>query len=86
MGSSSCTEEGLEHVTLGHENHLVQRKSPPLVGFTLLPVASLLLPVTAASPPMSTGVPSPSPLLGKLLPPPAAHRLPRVEVEAKGVT
>jgi len=56
-----------EHVALGHGNHVVvQRKSPPLVGFTSLPVASLLSPVTATSPPMSIGAPSPSPLLGKL--------------------
>ena len=54
----------LEHVALGHGNRVVQRKSPPLVGFTSLPVASLLLPVTAASPPMSIGAPPPSPLLG----------------------
>ena len=72
----------LEHVALGHGNRVVvQRKSPPLVGFTSLPVASLLLPVTAASPPMPIGAPSPSPLLRKLSPPPAARRSPRVEVE-----
>jgi len=72
----------MEHVALGHENCVVvQRKSPPLVGFTSLPVASLLLPVTAASPPMPIGAPSPSPLLRKLSPPPAARRSPRVEVE-----
>ena len=72
----------MEHVALGHGNRVVvQRKSPPLVGFTSLPVASLLSPVTAASPPMSIGAPSPSPLLGKLSPPPAARRSPRVEVE-----
>ena len=32
----------LEHVALGHGSRVVQRKSPPLVGLTLLPVASLL--------------------------------------------
>ena len=38
----------LEHVALGH--HVpVQRKSPPLVGFTSLPVASLLSLATAAT-------------------------------------
>ena len=61
--------------------HVVQRKSPPLVGFTSLPVASLLSPVTAASPPMSIGAPSPSPLLRKLSPTPAARRSPQVEVK-----
>ena len=39
----------LEHVALGHGNRVVQHKSPPLVGFTSLPVASLLLPATAAA-------------------------------------
>ena len=39
----------LEHVALGHGNRVVPRKSPPLVGFTSLPVASLLLPATAAA-------------------------------------
>ena len=38
----------LEHVALGHRVP-VQRESPPLVGFTSLPVASLLLPATAAA-------------------------------------
>ena len=48
----------LEHVSLSHGNRVVQRKSPPLVGFNSLPVASLLSPVTAAaSPPMSQVVP-----------------------------
>ncbi len=48
----------LEHVALGHGNRVVvQRKSPPLVGFTSLPVASL---VTAASPPISIGALDPS--------------------------
>jgi hypothetical protein len=71
----------LEHVALGHGNRVVQRKSPPLVGFTSLPVASLLLPATAAaSPPMSMEATSLSPPLGKLSPPPA-RRLPRVEAQ-----
>ena len=62
----------LEHVALGHGNRVVQRKSPPLVGFTSLPVASLLSPATAAaSSLMSMEVTSPSPLFGKLSPPPA---------------
>ncbi len=69
----------LEHVSLGH--HVVQHKSPPLVGFTSLPVASLLLPATAAaSSPMSMEVTSPSPPFGKLSTPPA-RRLPRVEAQ-----
>jgi len=38
----------LEHVALGHRVP-VQRKSPPLVGFTSLPVASLLSLATAAA-------------------------------------
>ncbi len=73
----------LEHVALDHGNRVVvvQRKSPPLVGSTLLPVASLLLPMTATSPPMSIGALDPSSLLGKLSPPPAACRTPRVKVE-----
>ena len=51
----------LEHVALGHGNHVVvQRKSPPLVGITLLPVVSLLSPVTAASLPISIGALDPS--------------------------
>jgi hypothetical protein len=76
----------LEHVALGHGNRAgVQRKSLPLVGFTSLSVASLLSPVTAASPLMSIGAPSPSPLLGKLSPPPAARRSPRVEVEVTAI-
>ena len=71
----------LEHVALGHGNCVVQRKYPPLVSFTLLPVASLLSPATAApSPPMSMEATSPSPLLGKLSPPPA-RRLPRVKAQ-----
>jgi hypothetical protein len=57
LGAWACRAERrkvLEHVALGHVNRLVQRKSPPLIGFTLLPAALLLLPATAAaSPPMS---------------------------------
>jgi hypothetical protein len=71
----------LEHVALGHGNRVVQRKSPPLVGFTSLPAALLLSPATAAaSPPMSMEATSPSPLFGKLLPPPA-RRLPWVKAQ-----
>ena len=70
----------LEHVALGHR--VVQRKSPPLVGFTSLLVASLLSPATAAaSAPMSMEVTSPSPPFGKLSAPPSARRLPRVEAQ-----
>mgnify|MGYP006187658891 CR=1 FL=1 len=71
----------LEHVALGHGSRVVQRKSPPLVGFTLLPVASLLSTAsTAASSPMSKEeVTSPSPPFGKSTPP--ACRSPRVEVQ-----
>ena len=72
----------LEHVALGHGNRVVvQRKSPPLVGFTSLPVASLLLTAsTAASSPMSREEEtSPSPPFGKSTPP--ARRSPRVEVQ-----
>ncbi len=69
----------LEHVALGHR--VVQRKSPPLVGFTLLPVASLLSPATAAaSSPMSMEVTFPSPPFGKLSTP-LACRSPRVEAQ-----
>jgi hypothetical protein len=52
----------LEHVALGHGNRVVvQRKSPPLVGITLLPVASLLSAAsTAASLPISIGALDPS--------------------------
>ena len=69
----------LEHVALGHR--VVQRKSPPLVGFTSLPVASLLSTTsTAASSPMSKEeVTLPSPPFGKSTPP--ARRSPRVEVQ-----
>jgi hypothetical protein len=71
----------LEHVALGHGNSVAQRNSPPLVGFTSLPVVLLLLQATAAaSPPMSMKATSPSPPLGKLSPP-LAHRLPRVEAQ-----
>jgi len=71
----------LEHVALGHGNRVVQRKSPPLLGFTSLPVASLLSPVTAAaSPPMSMEATSPSPPLGKFSPP-LACRSPQVEAQ-----
>jgi len=67
----------LEHVALGHRVP-AQRKSPPLVGFTSLPVASLLLPATAAaSAPMSMEATSPSPPFRKLSPLPAC-RSPRV--------
>ena len=49
----------LEHVALGHR--VVQRKSPPLVGFTSLPVVLLFSPATAAaSTPMSMEATSPS--------------------------
>ena len=71
----------LEHVALGHGNRVVQRKCPPLVGFTLLPVASLLsLATAAASSPMSKEVTSPSPPFGKLSTPPA-RRSPCVEAQ-----
>jgi hypothetical protein len=61
---------------------VVQRKSPSLVGFTSLPVASFLSTAsTAASSPMSKEeVTSPSPPFGKSTTPPA-RRLPRVEVQ-----
>jgi hypothetical protein len=70
----------LEHVALGHR--VVQHKSPPLVGLTLLPVASLLSPATAAasSTPMSMEATSPSPPFWKLSPPPA-RRSPRVQAQ-----
>ena len=69
----------LEHVVLGHR--VVQHKSPPLVGFTSLPVASLLSPATAAaSTLMSMEATSPSPPFGKLSPP-LARRSPRVEAQ-----
>ena len=69
----------LEHVALGHR--VVQRKSPPLVGLTSLPVASLLSPATAAaSTPMSMEATSPSQPFGKLSPLPA-RRLPCVEAQ-----
>ena len=53
-------KEVLAHVALGHGNRVVvQRKSPPLVGITSLPVASLLSAVTAATPPISIGAVGP---------------------------
>ena len=84
LGASACRaarRKVLEHVALGHGSRVVQRKSPPLVGFTLLPVASLLLTATtAASSPMSKEeVTSPSPPFGKSTSP--ARRSPRVEVQ-----
>ena len=71
----------LEHVALGHGSRVVQRKSPPLVGLTLLPVASLLSTAsTSASSPMAKDeVTSPSPPFGKSTPP--ARRSPRVEAQ-----
>jgi hypothetical protein len=70
----------LEHVALGHGNCVVLHKSPPLVGFTSLPVALLLSPATAAaSPPMSMEATSLSLPFGKS--PPPACRLPRVEAQ-----
>jgi hypothetical protein len=69
----------LEHVALGHR--VVQCKSPLHIGFTLLPVASLLLLETAAaSTPMSMEATSPSPPFGKLSPP-LARRSPCVEAQ-----
>ncbi len=84
LGAWACRavrRKVLKHVALGHGNR-VQRKSPPLVGFTSLPVASLILPATAAaaSPPMLMEATSLLPPLGKLSPPPA-RRLPRVEAQ-----
>jgi hypothetical protein len=53
-------KEVLAHVALGHGNRVVvRRKSPPLVGITSLPVASLLSAVTAATPPISIGAVGP---------------------------
>ena len=49
MAHQAAQRKVLEHVALGHGNRVVPRKSPPLVGFTSLPVASLLLPATAAA-------------------------------------
>ncbi len=71
----------LEHVALGHGSRVFQCKSPPLVGFTSLPVASLLsTATTAASSPMSKEeVTSPSPPFGKSTPP--ACRSPCVKVQ-----
>ena len=61
----------LEHVALGHGSRVVERKSPPLGGFTSLPVASLLsTATTATSSPMSKEeVTSPSPPFWKSTPP-----------------
>jgi hypothetical protein len=84
LGALACRaarRKVLEHVALGHGSRVVQRKSLPLVGFTSLPVASLLsTATTATSSPMSKEeVTSPSPPFGKSTPP--ARRLPRVEVQ-----
>jgi len=86
LGARACRaawRKVLEHVALGNGScvRVVQRKSPPLVGFTSLPVASLLsTATTAASSPMSKEeVMSPSPPFGKSTPP--AHRSPRVKVQ-----
>jgi len=85
LGTMACRaaqRKVLEHVALGHGNRVVQCKSPPLFGFNLLPVASLLSSAAAAaSSPMSMEATSLSPPLGKLSPPPA-HRLPCVEAQA----
>jgi hypothetical protein len=83
-GALACRavrRKGLDHVALGHGSHVVQRKSPPLVGFTSLLVASLLLTVTTStSSPMSKEeVMSLSPPFGKSTPP--ARRSPRVKVQ-----
>ena len=71
----------LEHVALGHGSRVVQRKSPPLLAFTSLPVASLpSTATTAASSPMSKEeVTCTSPPFVKSTPP--ARRSPRVEVQ-----
>jgi hypothetical protein len=78
LGTMACRaaqRKVLEHVALGHGNRVVQRKSPPLFGFNLLPVASLLSSAAAAaSSPMSMEATS--------LSPPPAHRLPCVEAQA----
>ena len=61
LGTLACRaarRKVLEHVALGQGSRVVQRKSPPLVGFTSLPVASLLSTAsTAASTPMSKELP-----------------------------
>ena len=84
LGAIACQaarRKVLEHVALGHGNRVVPHKSPPLIGFNSLPVASLLLPATlATSPPMSMEATSPSPLLGKLSTL-LARRSPRVEAQ-----
>jgi hypothetical protein len=70
----------LQHVALGHGSRVVQRKSPPLVGFTSLPVAFLLSTASTTSSTMSKEeVTSPSPPFGKSTPP--ARRSPRVETQ-----
>jgi hypothetical protein len=83
LGALACRaarRKVLEHVALGHGSRVVQHKSPPLVGFTLLPVASLLLTASTASSPMSKEeVTSPSPPFGKSTPP--ACRSPCVEAQ-----
>ncbi len=67
LACQAARRKVLEHVALGHGSRVVQRKSPPLVGFSLLPVASFLsTATTAASSPMSKEeVTSPSPPFGK---------------------
>jgi len=81
MARQAVRQKVLEHVALGHGNRVVQRKTPHLVGFNLLPVASLLSPAAAASSPlMSMEATSPSPPLGKLSHPPA-RKSPRVEAQ-----
>jgi len=81
MACRAVRRKVLEHVALGHGNRVVPCKSPPLVGFNSLPVASLLSPATVAtSPPMSMEATSPSPPLGKLSTP-LARRSPRVEAQ-----
>ena len=81
MARRAARRKMLEHVALGHGNHVVRCKSPPLTGFSSLPVASLLLPATVAtSPPMSMEATSLSPPLGKSSPP-LAHRSPWVEAQ-----
>jgi len=83
MACRAAQRKVLEHVALGHGNCVVPCKSPPLIGFNLLPVASLLSPATVAtSPLMSMEATSPSPPLGKLSTP-LAHRSPRVEAQVR---
>ena len=81
MARRAARRKVLEHVALGHGNRVVPHKSPPLIGFKSLPVASLLLPATlATSPAMSMEATSPSPPLGKLSTP-LARRSPRDEAQ-----